>query len=398
VRPYDGRRILLVVAGGIAAYKAAHLTRLLLRAGAEVEVLLTEGGARFVGAASFEGLTGRPVHRDLWERPMAHIDLTRRADLAVVAPATASLIGRLARGLASDLAAATLLAADCPVLVCPAMNERMWRHEATRENVSLLRRAGVGLLGPARGELAEGEIGEGRMEEPGVIRAEIGRLLEPESPLRGRRVLVTAGPTLSRLDPVRVLTNESSGRMGHALAASAWRRGAEVVLVRGPGAAPVPHGPREVRVDETEEMLEALREWLPGSAALLMAAAPVDFRPRESSARKLKKAEGRIDLSLEAVPDVLRETRDLREREGVLTLGFALETEDAVEGARRKMEAKGLDLVVANEAGRPGVGPGAATNEATLLDPEGSVEEFPLMAKEELAELLMDRVERRLES
>lgn len=396
MRPFDGRRVLLVVTGGIAAYKSAILARRLVEAGAVVDALLTRGAQQFIGRVTFEGLTGRPAHTSLWERPLAHLALGRGADVAVVAPATADFLSRMAVGAADELGTATLLAADCPVVVCPAMNTRMWEHPATARNVATLRERGVVVVGPAHGELAEGEVGMGRMSEPEEIVEALGRLLEPASPLAGRKVVVTAGPTRAAVDPVRYIGNRSSGRMGFALAASAWRRGAEVTLIAGPGAAPRPRGVPAVEVETAEEMLAALRRALEGANLLLMAAAVADFAVERPADRKIKKADrDALELRLVRGPDLLAETA--REREGCLTLGFALETEDALERGRRKLEEKGLDFVAINEAGRPDAGFEVATNRVTLVDRWGDVEALPLLPKAEVADRLLDRIEERLE-
>lgn len=372
------------------------MARRLVRCGAAVDVLLTAAAQRFVGAATFEGITGRAVHTDLWERPLAHLDLGREADVAVVAPATADLISRMAAGAAGDLATATLLAAPCPVIVCPAMNVRMWEHPATAGNVARLREWGHRFVGPDEGELAEGETGPGRMSEPDVIVAETGRALERGSALAGLRVVVTAGPTRAPLDPVRFIGNRSSGSMGFALAASAWRRGARVTLISGPGDAPRPHGPLTLAVETTAEMLAALREALRDADVLLMAAAVGDFAPREPADRKIKKAEGDLEVALARTPDLLAETREARRDGRVFTLGFALETHDHLENARRKLEEKGLDLIALNDGASSDAGLGASTNRVTLLDARGNVEELPLLPKEEVADRLLDRVEEAL--
>ena len=397
MRPFDDRRILLVVSGGIAAYKSAHLTRLLLRAGATVDVVLTRGARRFVGPATFEGLTGRPVHTDLWERPMAHLDLGREADAAVVAPATADLLSRMAAGRADDLAATTLLAFGGPVLACPAMNLRMWRHPATRRSVARLREDGRHVVGPDHGELAEGEVGPGRMTEPEAVLREVGRVLEIRegSVLEGLRVVVTAGPTRAPLDPVRFLSNGSSGRMGYALAASSWRRGAETVLISGPGRTEPPHGPRVLPVERSEDMLEALQAELTSADVLLMAAAVADFRPESVRPEKIGKAEsdGALDLTLRPGPDLLAETLEARRDHGVFTLGFALESGDGRARARRKLEEKGMDLVALNAADRPGIGLGAVDTQVTLLGGGGDEEELPRLSKTETADRILDRIE-----
>ncbi len=394
MRPFDSKRVLLVVSGGIAAYKSAYLARRLVEAGAAVDVVLTAGAQHFVGATTFEGVTGRPVHADIWTRPMSHLDLGLEADVAVVAPATADLVSRLAAGAAGDLATATLLAADCPVLVCPAMNTRMWEHPATRRNVASLLEFGYGLVGPAHGPLAEGEVGLGRMAEPEEIVAAIGRILEPDSRLAGVKVVVTAGPTRAPLDPVRFMCNRSSGRMGFALGAAAWRRGADVTVISGPGHALRPLGVRVHEVQTAQEMLAALEEELTDAQVLLMAAAVGDFQAETVATSKIKKDEaGSLSLTLRAAPDLLRETMAVRRERGILTLGFALETESALENGKKKLEAKGLDLIAINDATDPNAGFEVETNRVTLLDRWGNVEELPLLLKEELADRLLDRVE-----
>jgi phosphopantothenoylcysteine decarboxylase/phosphopantothenate--cysteine ligase len=394
MRPFDGRRILLVVSGGIAAYKSAYLTRRLIEAKAVVDVVLTDGAQHFVGPTTFEGLTGRSAYSDLWSRPMAHLDLGRDADVAVVAPATADILSKLARGATDDLATATMLAAACPVVVCPAMNTRMWEHPATARNMAALREFGYEQVGPVFGALAEGEVGGGRMAEPEEILAVLGRILEPDSSLTGTRVVVTAGPTRAPLDPVRFLGNRSSGRMGFALASAAWRRGAEVTVITGPGHALRPRGPRVVEVETAQEMLSALETELDEAAVLLMAAAVADFEPASIAPSKIKKGPtGGLSLELDRAPDLLVSTRELRKKAGILSMGFALETEDALENGRAKLEAKGLDFIAINVAGEPGAGFDVETNRITLLDRLGHTEELPLMLKEELADRLLDRVE-----
>lgn len=399
MRPFDGRRVLLVVAGGISAYKSVQLLRSLRAEGAEVEVLMTSAAERFVGSVTFEALAGRPVHTDLWTRPLAHIELGRDCDLAIVAPATADLLAGMAQGRADDLASATLLAADCPVLACPAMNTRMWEHPATVRNLELLTEDGVRLVGPEEGSLAEGEVGVGRMAEPEQIMSVASRLLEADSILGGRKVVVTAGPTREAIDPVRFLGNRSSGRMGFELAASAWRRGAEVVCIHGPATVPAPHGPRLIRTEDADAMLDALRMELDGAAVLCMAAAVSDFRVPSPSQEKIKKEDvdaGGLRLELERGPDLLVETREQRESSNIFTLGFALETRDGLSNARSKLEAKGMDLVALNIAGSPGSGYDVETNRITVVDPAGTVEELPLLSKREAADRLMDRIEDQL--
>lgn len=396
MRPFDGRRVLLVVSGGIAAYKSAILTRRLIEAGAGVEVILTAAAERFIGRVTFEGMTGRPAHASLWDRPMAHLDLGLEADVVVVAPATANLISRLAAGAADDLATTAVLASPAPVIICPAMNTRMWEHPITQANVARLAGVGYAIAGPADGPLAEGESGPGRLLEPEEILPRIGRALETATGLRGRKVVATAGPTRAALDPVRFISNRSSGRMGFALAAAAWRRGAEVTLISGPGRMPRPPGPDAVEVETAGEMLAALETALTEADILLMAAAVGDFEPIDPAPSKIKKANrtgDSFDLPLRAGPDLLMETRTFRERKGIFTLGFALETEDAVARGREKLERKGMHLVAVNSAVEPGAGFESETNRITLIDRNGRVEELPLAEKTELADELLDRIE-----
>ena len=393
----DGRRVLLVVSGGIAAYKSAILVRRLRQSGARVDVVMTASAEKMVGATTFQALSGRPVLTELWTDPLAHVELGREADLAIVAPATANILAKMAHGIADDMATATLLAAACPVLVCPAMNLRMWSNPATEANVQTLAARGVHIVGPEDGELAEGEEGPGRMSEPEIIFLTAARLLRRESALAGRKVVVTAGPTLAPVDPVRFLGNRSSGRMGLALASAAWLRGADVILIAGPTSVSPPHGPRLVRVETSGEMGEVLNRELSDAAVLIMTAAVSDFLVASPSEKKIKRGDrDALEIRLEAGPDLLMATRELRETAGVLTLGFALETENPVGNARRKLEDKGLDMVAVNEAGRADRGAEAETNQVTLIDAQGLIEELPLMSKVEVAERLLDHVEDRV--
>ncbi len=396
MRPFDGRGVLLVVSGGIAAYKSAILARRLIEAGAGVEVILTASVERFIGRVTFEGITGRPVHASLWDRPMAHLDLGLEADVVVVAPATANLISRLAAGAADDLATTAVLASRAPVIVCPAMNTRMWEHPITQANVARLAEVGYEIAGPADGPLAEGQSGPGRLLEPEEIVPRIGRALETATGLRGRKVVATAGPTRAALDPVRFIANRSSGRMGFALAEAAWRRGGDVTLISGPGRMRRPAGPEVVEVETAGEMLAALETALTDADILLMAAAVGDFEPTRAADSKIRKTDGAgegLELALQAGPDLLLETRAFRERKGIFTLGFALETEDLLARGREKLERKGMHLVAVNSAVEPGAGFESETNRITLIDRSGGVEELPLAKKTELADELLDRVE-----
>ncbi len=394
VRPFAQRRILLGVTGGIASYKSAHLARLLTQAGAEVDVVLTRSAQEFVGAVTFEALTGRPVHTALIApgHALDHIKLARAAHAVVVAPATADFMARAASGQADELLSAALLATTAPVLLVPAMNDRMWAHPQTGRNVTHLREIGYTVLDPDTGELAVGEgSGPGRMPEPQTIMAHVGRLLERPGDLAGVHVLVTAGPTREAVDPVRFISNRSSGKMGVAVAEAAWRRGAEVTLVCGPLGTTPPVGPSLVAVETTEEMRAEVADHLPRAQVLVMAAAPADFRPEVVAEHKIKKSGGPSAIALEATPDILRSTIDDR-APGAIVVGFALETRDVLAHAAGKLVAKGLDLVVANDATEPGAGFGVDTNRVTLIGRAGAPVTLPLQSKHEVADAILDRV------
>jgi phosphopantothenoylcysteine decarboxylase/phosphopantothenate--cysteine ligase len=396
VRPFAHRRVLLGVAGGIASYKTAWLARLLTKAGAEVDVVMTRAATEFVGAVTFEALTGRPVHTGLFDpgRALDHIHLARDANAVVVAPATADFMARAATGQADDLLTACLLATHPPVLLVPAMNDRMWAHAQTRANAAHLRSLGYTLLEPDEGMLAAGEgSGPGRMPEPETILAHVGRLLEDHAdPLAGRRVLVSAGPTRESIDPVRFISNHSSGRMGVAVAAAAWRRGAEVTLVAGPLAVPAPVGVTHVPVESTEEMRVAVERALPEADVVVMAAAPSDYRPARRADAKIKKTGEERRLDLEENADILASTRGAR-RDGAVVVGFALETDDVLDNARRKLASKSLDLIVVNDAREPGAGFGVSTNRVTIVTRGSDAPEpLPLLANEEVADAILDRV------
>ncbi len=395
MRPFDRQRILLGVTGGIASYKAAWLARLLTQAGAEVDVILTRSASDFIGAVTFEALTGRPVHTALIApgHALDHIRLARAAQLVVVAPATADFLARAVGGHADDLLSACLLATTAPVLLVPAMNDRMWAHPQVTRNVESARTIGYHLLEPENGPLAVGEgSGPGRMPEPETILAQCARLLEPRGTLSGRTVVVTAGPTREPIDPVRFLSNRSSGKMGVALAEAAWRRGADVTLIAGPLDAPITHALRVIRVETTAEMHDAVARALPEADALIMAAAPADFTAASPSDRKLKRAGGIEPIELTPTSDILATTRALRSATCV-TVGFALETGDARAEAHRKRESKGLDFVVANDALEPGAGFAVDTNRVTIVHADGREEALSLMSKVEVADQILDRIE-----
>ena len=396
-RPWEGRRIVLGVTGGIAAYKAVQLARDLTRLGAAVDAVLTSGAQRFVRPLSFEGVTGRSSATELFssEGAALHIKLGAEADLVCVAPATADLIARAAQGRADDLLTTTLLATRAPVLICPAMNDRMYSHPQTQANLRHLQEAlSYRVAGPGTGPLAAYEgAGPGRMLEPHEIVEEIGRVLSEAPPLRGKKVLITAGPTREAIDPVRFIGNRSSGRMGFALAAAAWRRGADVTVASGPVPLPVPYGVEVLYVETAREMLDCVLEHLPEADVSVFAAAVADYRPANPSGEKLKRADVGSDMTLTFTenPDVAVETRAVR-KAGSVSVGFALETKSLLENARAKLESKGFDLIVANEAEAEGAGFEVDTNRVLLLGPDGETEELPLLAKDEVAEVILDRV------
>jgi phosphopantothenoylcysteine decarboxylase/phosphopantothenate--cysteine ligase len=393
---WRGRSVVLGVTGGIAAYKSVHLARELTRRGATVDAVLSHGATRFVGVPTFEAVTRRPVRTSLWEPGTAleHIGTAQRADLVIVAPATAALMARAAAGIADDFLTALLLATTAPVLLAPAMNDEMYLDWATQDNLATLRERGWHTVGPAVGALAEGPSDRpGRMSEPEEILAHAERLLAGEGPLRQAKVLITAGPTREAIDPVRMLTNRSSGKMGYHLAEAAWRRGAEVTLVSGPTALPPPHGVTVLHVETTADMAAAVRRELPTSDVLIMAAAPADFRPSTARDTKLPRSDGGFSLALEATDDILLGTLDVRHA-NLTTVGFALETGNALEKGRAKLRRKQLDLIVVNDASEPGAGFDVDTNAVTILDIHGVETPVSLRHKRDVAEEILDAIER----
>lgn len=398
-RPWRGRRIVLGVTGGIAAYKAVQLARDLTRLGAEVDVVLTRGAREFVLPLTFEGVTGRSVHTELFSTDGAatHIKLGAEADVVVVAPATADLLARAAHGRADDLLTTTLLATRAPVLLCPAMNDRMFSHPQTRANLTHVREAlGYRIAGPGTGPLAYGEgQGPGRMLEVREIVEHVGRALGEEEAFLGARVLVTAGPTREALDPVRYVGNRSSGRMGYALARAAWRRGADVVLVTGPTSLDDPPGVEVVRVETAREMLGAVEARIGDADVSVFAAAVADYRPADEVEEKIKreKTGETLEIALARNPDVAGATAGGR-KEGAVAVGFALETDDLVANATRKLEAKDFDLLVANDVSEEGAGFDVETNRVTLLARDAEPEALPLLSKDAVAEEILDRVVR----
>ncbi|PZS23321.1 MAG: bifunctional phosphopantothenoylcysteine decarboxylase/phosphopantothenate--cysteine ligase CoaBC [Acidimicrobiales bacterium] len=433
--PLAGRRVVLGVTGGIAAYKAADLCRRLVDAGARVTPVLSAGASQFVGPITFTALAGEPARLSLWEdsAPIAHIGLAQQADLVVVAPATANLLARYACGLADDLLTSVLVATRAPVVLCPAMHTEMWEHPATQANLDTLRRRGVMVVRPESGRLAGGDIGVGRLAqaesildaaEQALAQAEAilalaeqvpteqvpteqvptERMLADRAPatarptsgdLAGVSVLVTAGGTREPIDPVRFIANRSSGRQGHALADEAVARGARVTLVTT-ASLPAPPGAEVLRVETAEEMQAAVLEYGPASQAVVMAAAPADFRPVSPAGDKLHRSDGPLILALQPTADILAVLAE-RRRPGQVLVGFAAETGDLVARARAKLAQKGLDLIVANDVSTPGAGFDHTTNAVVVLGADGSVQNVPLTDKHEVASVVLDAVVARLD-
>jgi phosphopantothenoylcysteine decarboxylase/phosphopantothenate--cysteine ligase len=394
------RRVLLAVSGGIAAYKAPELVRALTRAGCTVRCALTPAAREFVTPLVLQTLSGEMVATELFdltqESEIGHIALADWAELLIVAPATANVLAKLAHGLADDLVSTLALATRAPILVAPAMNVNMWRHPATQQNLATLRERGVACIGPESGELACGWEGEGRMSEPSAI-ADAAALAFGTSGMADEVVLVTAGGTREAVDAVRYLGNRSSGKMGFAVAREAVRRGAEVVLVAGPSALETPPGVRRIDVESTAAMRDTVLAELPRASIVVKAAAVADFRPAETSQRKIKKEDlpdGQgVTLELVRNPDILAEV--CRESGDRIVVGFAAESHDLVEAARRKLERKGCDLIVANDITREGAGFDGDDNVVVFVWPGGEIEELPPMRKSEVAAQLLDRLEKR---
>lgn len=400
-----GRHVLLGVSGGIAAYKAASLARGLIKAGATVQVVMTASAAKFVGPATFEGLTGRPVYSDVFtdtER-IPHVQLAREADIAVFAPATANVIAKFAVGLADDMVSSVFTCLTCPVVVAPAMHTEMWLHTATQVNVETLRTRGVAIVGPDEGELAGGDTGPGRLVEEQVLLDAIGTALVPaDGPLVGRRVIVTAGGTREPIDPVRYIGNRSSGKMGYAIAAEAARRGAVVDLVSGPTHLAVPPGVTRTDIETATQMRDAVLKLAEDADVVVKAAAVADFRPATYSTQKIKKEATNLEaVALERTPDILSELGAARreggsDHSGPILVGFAAETDLEEERGRDKLHRKGLDLIVINRVDMADAGFNVDTNRALLLGADGARNEVGLTTKAALAAVVCDSIERLL--
>lgn len=386
-----GTRIVLGITGSIAAYKAVSLLRSLIREGATVDVVMTRSATKFVTPLTFEVLSGRTVTTDLFQarQEMKHLSLPEQADAIVIAPATANFLAKAALGLGDDVLSTMLLTAQCPLMIAPAMDGGMWSHPTVNEHVRSLRARGVVIVDPEDGPLASGRVGQGRLAEEARILKAIQSALFPVRDWLGHRILVSAGPTQEPIDPVRFISNRSSGKMGYALAEAARKRGAQVTLVTGPTSIPLPQGIDVVQVETAEEMMKALSTRLSWSTAVIMAAAVADFRPKNAASQKLKK-QGKKEstLDLERTTDILSALSAQRTHQ--LIIGFAAETNDVLAHAQAKLKEKGLDLIVANDVTKAGSGFGSDHNAVTLIDRDGHTTDLPLMTKREVADKVLD--------
>ena len=394
---FEGKKIVLGVTGGIAAYKAVEIASRLRKKGAEVHVIMTQEATHFVAPLTFREITGQPVTTDMWTEPshwhVAHIALAQLAEVFLIAPATANIIAKAAAGIADDMLTTTLLAVKAPIFFAPAMNSAMYENPVTQENIAKLLRLGWHKIEPAEGYLACGTAGVGRLPEPVDIIGEMEKTLSVSASLYGRKVLVTAGGTLEALDPVRFIGNRSSGKMGYAIAKEAARRGAEVVLVAGGTVAlPDPPGMRVLHTESAIAMREAVLQEAVEADIIIKAAAVADYRPKEAASQKIKKNAEEFTLVLEKNPDILLEL-GAHKKPGQILVGFAAETQNLMEYAQRKLTKKNLDFIVANDVTRTGAGFNTETNLVKILSRNGSVEEVPLMGKDALAALILDRVE-----
>lgn len=398
ITPFQDKRIVLGVTGSIAAYKSVDLASKMAQLGALVDVILTHSAAQFVTPLSFQSVTGQTSYTDsdLWgsQGHIQHIGIARRAQLLVIAPVTANTMAKLAHGIADNLLTVTALAARCPVILAPAMDGGMYTHQATQSNLDTLQKREVAIIGPAEGHLASGMTGIGRMVEPIDLLGHIRFNLTRRGPLRNRKVIVTAGGTFEPIDPVRGITNRSSGRQGYALAQAALDRGADVTLISGPTHLTSPVGVERVEIRTAQEMHAAVLQALPDSVALIMAAAVSDFRPVSPAKQKVKKNKGVPQLSLEATLDILAAVAEEKVNHGfpLISVGFAAESQDLLDNARQKLEAKELDLIVANDISASDAGFDVENNRVTILDAGGGQEALPLMSKNEVAQTVLERV------
>lgn len=390
----DGKTIVFGVTGGIAAYKSCEAVSRLKKLGAAVCVIMTKNATEFVAPMTFETLSNQPCVVDTFARPerweVEHVSLAKRADLFVIAPATANIMAKLAHGIADDMLSTTCLATRAPMLIAPAMNTGMWENAATQENLKILQARGMHFVGPEGGYLACGDVGAGRMSEPAQIVERCVQLLTAARDMQGLRVLVTAGPTCENIDPVRFITNRSSGKMGYALAEAALRRGAQVTLVTGPVSLTPPQGAQVEPVRTTEDLLQRMLALAPEQDIVIQAAAPADYRAQQIAPQKLKKqGDGALTLTFVPTPDVAKAVGEGK-HDGQILVGFAAETETAVENARKKLDSKHLDMIVANDVTQPGAGFDVDTNIATIITHQ-QAESLPIMTKKALADEILTR-------
>jgi phosphopantothenoylcysteine decarboxylase/phosphopantothenate--cysteine ligase len=386
------RTVVLGVTGSIGAYKAVDLASRFTQAGFRVDVVMTESAQKFVAPLTFRNLTGRPVVTNMWdlasEFSVEHVALAEAADVVLIAPCTANMIARMASGIADDMLTCTVLATSAPVVIAPAMNDNMWANKITQENVEKLKKRGFTLVGPACGRLASGKTGTGRLTSLDDIYAAVMKVLGRKGDLTGRHIVVTAGGTQEPVDPVRCLTNRSSGKMGYAVAEAARDRGASVTLVSAPTALPKPPGITNVDINTAEEMLRAVQQAVKGADALIMAAAVADFRPARASSKKIKRQDlSDLTLELEKTPDILAQVKG-----DFIRVGFAAESNNIIANAKDKIARKSLDLIVANDITAPGCGFGTDTNRVSIIDAKGKVENLEMLPKRDVADKLLDRV------
>lgn len=391
----EGRRIVLGVCGSIASYKAADVASKLTQAGALVDVILTDAAQKFISPLTFRSLTLREVFTDMFDVQSSaaeqHVELARAADAVLIAPASATTIARIAHGLADDMLALTVLATTAPVLIAPAMDGQMWEHAATRANVDTLRKRGVVFVGPEQGRLASGRMGHGRLADTDTLLGALRQTLGKRGDLAGRRIVVSAGGTHEPIDPVRFVGNRSSGKMGFAIAEAARDRGADVTLVTGPATLATPHGVRRVDVTTTADMQDAMRQATADCHALIMAAAPADFRPANPAGQKIKRTAEGIAVDLVPNEDIVAGLHG-----NFVKVGFAAETQDILQNAQAKIAKKGLDLIAANDVTATDAGFSTDTNRVSLIDAEGKIESLPLLSKYDVGNRILDRVVRML--
>jgi len=394
-----GKAALLGVTGSIAAYKAVDLASRLTKLGASVNVIMTQNATRLLAPLTFQSISRNPVVVDMFAEAAdwqpKHISLADRADILVVAPATANIIAKLAHGIADDMLSTTALAVRCPILIAPAMNCHMLNNSIFQENMEILRRHGFAFVEPEYGQLACGYEGKGRLANAEKIIQEIQRLVNKPSDLKGKKILVTAGPTHEALDPIRFITNRSSGKMGYAVAEASSSRGADVTLISGPSALPDPRDVTLIKVESAIQMRDAVLKHAPQADVVIMAAAVSDYRPQNISPQKIKKGQGQMTLVLERNPDILAELGQSKP-DGQILVGFSMETENVLDNALEKLQKKNLDLIAANDVSQPGAGFGTDTNIVWLIDTSGQEKKLPIMPKRDVADAILDEVKRKM--